>query len=240
MLRNNKNLLSSDLNNLLKRLDIDRDLKVSLSELKKLFNLQNNCLLSVSNSSSSFINKEKNKHSNEFNFTRYVSPRKGSPIKNSPKKLDDDYNRNLSLHDRTLRLLDKSEERFEYDRLRGGTKRDFSPKIQFSNTFFSRKNNRVENLISYEEENFINYVKVLLDLENEVERKKIDLTYKTDFNVEDVFKNFELEGRGYLTDVDVKFGLNAFDVFASKEEISLLMKRYDIHNEGIIRLIQNF
>jgi hypothetical protein len=91
------------------------------------------------------------------------------------------------------------------------------------------------NCVTYEEENFIAFLRDLIEIENEIEKAKIDLTYRTDFNVEDAFRNFELDGRGYVTDVDIKYGLDALDVFATREEIVLLIKRYDIQGEGVLR-----
>jgi Ca2+-binding EF-hand superfamily protein len=87
---------------------------------------------------------------------------------------------------------------------------------------------------SYEEENFISYLKEVIARENEIERSKCDLVLRSDFNVEDAFRVFELDGRGYLTDLDLKYGLNALDIYPSSEEINLLIRRYDARNEGVI------
>jgi len=237
MLRNNIDILSNELSNLVKRLDIDRDLKISFSEFKKLFNLQTSLSqLSFSKSSSSLLNKNQEITKKDFN-TNFGSPRLRSTFRDTSSKLNN-YNivsRLYSpLRNRTLGILNKSAERFDLDRSIRSPDRGMTARLNASNSL-NRNLIRNENLVSYEEENFINFIKSLIEIENEVEKAKIDLTYKTDFNIEDVFINFELEGRGYITDVDVKFGLNAFDVFPTREEISLLMKRYDILNEGVIR-----
>jgi hypothetical protein len=88
--------------------------------------------------------------------------------------------------------------------------------------------------LSYEEENFLNFLKDLLSVEAEYERSKCDLVLRSDFNVEDVFRIFELDGRGYLTDLDLKFGLNSLDIFPTSEEIALLLRRFDNLNEGVL------
>lgn len=90
-------------------------------------------------------------------------------------------------------------------------------------------------ILSYEDENFNSYLKELLELENEIESAKFDLIIKADFNIEDAFRIFELSGRGYLTELDVKYGMNSLDIYPSKEEIALLVKRYDMSNEGILK-----
>lgn len=91
------------------------------------------------------------------------------------------------------------------------------------------------NYVTYEEENFIAYVKELLELENQIEKAKCDVIIKSDFNTEDAFGIFEIDRRGYITDLDVKYGLNSLDIFPTHEEIALLIKRYDSRGEGILR-----
>jgi hypothetical protein len=88
--------------------------------------------------------------------------------------------------------------------------------------------------VSFEEENFISYLRELLDLENQLEKAKCDNIIKSDFNAEDSFCIFEVDRRGYITDLDIKYGLNSMDIFPTQEEIALLIKRYDSRGEGIL------
>lgn len=90
------------------------------------------------------------------------------------------------------------------------------------------------NYVSYEEENFISYLRELLDLENQLEKAKCDNIIRSDFNAEDAFSIFEVDRRGYLTELDLKYGLNALDIFPTQEEIALLVKRYESRGEGIL------
>jgi len=87
----------------------------------------------------------------------------------------------------------------------------------------------------YEEDNFNSYLKEMIQLENEIESAKFDLIIKADFNIENAFRIFELSGRGYLTQLDIKYGMNSLDIYPSKVEIELLVKRYDLTNEGILK-----
>jgi hypothetical protein len=89
--------------------------------------------------------------------------------------------------------------------------------------------------LSYEEENFISYLRELLDLENQLERAKCDNIIKADFNVDDAFSIFEVDRRGYLTDLDLKYGLNSLDIFPTQDEISLLIKRFNRNGNGVLR-----
>jgi Ca2+-binding EF-hand superfamily protein len=98
----------------------------------------------------------------------------------------------------------------------------------------SRSNYFSQISLSLEEENFQSYLKTLFDLEGDIERARSELVLRSDFNVEDAFRIFELDGRGYLTDLDIKYGLNALDIFATTEEISLVIKRYDVRKEGVL------
>ena len=70
--------------------------------------------------------------------------------------------------------------------------------------------------------------------ESKVERLKIDLSLRTDFNWEEVFRIFELEGRGFLSKEDLIIGFNKFGIYPKDLDISLLLKRYDLQKEGII------
>mgnify|MGYP002148639368 CR=1 FL=1 len=75
----------------------------------------------------------------------------------------------------------------------------------------------------------------LIFSENELDRAKTDLALRSDFNMEQAFRQFEKDGRGYITDLDLKFGLKSFDVEVSLEDIKLLFKRYDLSNEGCLK-----
>jgi len=113
----------------------------------------------------------------------------------------------------------------------------FSNPNKLSGSNFSMSPNRAEfnSIAVYEEENFNSYLKELLQLENEIESAKSDLIIKADFNIEDAFKIFELSGKGYLTELDIKYGMNSLDIYPSKEEMKLLVDRYDMTKEGKLK-----
>lgn len=108
-------------------------------------------------------------------------------------------------------------------------------KLSGSNFSKSPLREEYNSIISYEEENFNSFLKEILELENEIESAKFDLIIKADFNIEDAFRIFELSGRGYLTELDIKYGMNSLDIYPSKEEIALLIKRYDMTKEGVLK-----
>ena len=76
----------------------------------------------------------------------------------------------------------------------------------------------------------MSYIKDTLINERELERVKCDLTLKADFNLSDLYKIFEVNKLGYLTASDLKNGMSLFNVFATIDEVNLLIKRYDGSN----------
>lgn len=97
--------------------------------------------------------------------------------------------------------------------LRMSPERRFSPERSMRRTSPQRMSPQRESTIRniesyppYEEKQFIEYLKVTMEAEGRIERQKIDLALRSDFNVEDAFRIFELDGRGYITEDDLKYG----------------------------------
>lgn len=89
-------------------------------------------------------------------------------------------------------------------------------------------------LNSKTEEGYISYFKEMIELESELEAAKKDLIRKPDFNIQDAFLIFELSQRGSITQLDIKYGMNALDIFPSEEDICLLIQKYDTTGEGLL------
>ena len=96
------------------------------------------------------------------------------------------------------------------------------------------KSNLILKKNEYEENKFIDYLKSAMKQENKIENLKIELSLRADFNWEEVFRIFELEGRGFLSKDDLKKGFNKFELYPKDIDISLLLKRYDLKKEGFI------
>ena len=90
--------------------------------------------------------------------------------------------------------------------------------------------------LSYErgECTFINFIREIMNIENQIENYKIELSLRSDFNIEDAFKIFELNGRGIINEADLKYGLNLLDIYASDKDIKLIMRRADIRKNNLI------
>ena len=91
-----------------------------------------------------------------------------------------------------------------------------------------------------QKQKFIDYLQQLMQAESKIERMKIDISIRNDFNVEDAFRIFELNGRGFITEDDLKYGLNALDIYPTAPETHLLLKRFDLQKEGILNYADFF
>ncbi len=87
---------------------------------------------------------------------------------------------------------------------------------------------------AYEEKQFNDFLKKLMNLEGQIETAKINLALNPDFNCEDAFGIFECNGRGFLDACDLKHGLNALGIFPTEHEIRLLIKRFDLQKAGTL------
>ena len=81
---------------------------------------------------------------------------------------------------------------------------------------------------------------MIMDAEGRIEIMKTDLSLQNDFNVEDAFRIFELDGRGFLTEDDLKYGLNMLGVYPTPSEVHLLMKRFDLGKSGVMNYADFF
>jgi hypothetical protein len=79
---------------------------------------------------------------------------------------------------------------------------------------------------NYEEHNFLAFIKDIIMWENEVERLKCDLALRSDFNLQDAFRVFEVDKRGYFNDLDFKYGANFLDVFPTSDDTKLVFRRF--------------
>ena len=104
-----------------------------------------------------------------------------------------------------------------------------NPPNENQNTYFS-----------YEQNQFNDFLKKLIDTESKIEDAKIKLASNPDFNCEDVFRLFETYSKGYLDENDIKKGLNLIGVNATDQEIKLLMKRFDLQKRGHITFADFF
>ena len=112
-----------------------------------------------------------------------------------------------------------------------------------NNQFYNNNNmnsNKKFNPNEMEESQFNDYLISAMNFESKIEKAKINLACQNDFNCEDAFRIFELDSRNFITEDDLKYGLNQLGINPSDIEIKLLMKRFDLEKEGIINFSDFF
>ena len=79
---------------------------------------------------------------------------------------------------------------------------------------------------------FLSYIKDVMTFETQIEHAKIELAMYNEFNVEDAFRIFELDGRGFVNVADLKYGLSLLGIYATPNDVKLLMRRVDLKHKG--------
>lgn len=92
----------------------------------------------------------------------------------------------------------------------------------------------------YEQNQFNDFLRKLMDVESKVEDAKISLAINPDFNCEDAFRLFESNDKGFLDKDDIECGLNLIGIFPTRKELNLLMKRFDLQKNGYINFADFF
>ena len=91
-----------------------------------------------------------------------------------------------------------------------------------------------EEIIDENEQIFIKYLKLLIKSEREIEFARRDLMRQQDFNAEDAFRIFEVEGRNLINKEDLNYGLRILGIKPTAAQLELLMNRYDLNGNGYI------
>ena len=135
--------------------------------------------------------------------------------------------------------LDSSEKLYspgKYDNINSSTmigstkyQTNQNPPLQQQNKYFT-----------YEQNQFNDFLKKLMDVESQIEDAKINLATNPDFNCEDAFRIFEINDKGYLDENDIRCGLNLIGINPTNEEVRLLMKRFDLQKNGNINYADFF
>ena len=197
--------------------------------------------------------KEKNINNSEFdnnyNFDNNLNGTKISKtlsIRPSPERKDapntiknnffqSNHNNNSGIINNNIKLINPYD---PYDDNQVNNKEKFKNNRN-SRMYNMGKNNgggymKPNNQDEYEENQFNDFIKQIMLAESQIEDIKVNLSLRPDFNCEDCFRIFEVDGKGNLSNEDLKNGLQLIGVFASDFEIKLLFKRFDLQNRGFI------
>ena len=217
---------------------------------------------SINNKSNSNYNYKRINNTLEQNFSTDKNSNKNinlnKNINNYTDIQNENENNNLEYDDKINYIQNKNNNNEEYDdNINDDLNNNIKSKINENNKESSSLNNnksntkiinsyeyikniqdenlnRTKNKNEYEENQFIDYLREAILHENKIESLKIDLSLRSDFIWEEVFRIFELEGRGFLSKEDLIIGFNKFGLYPKDSDISLLLKRYDLKKEGFI------
>jgi len=81
-------------------------------------------------------------------------------------------------------------------------------------------------------------LKELINLEREVEFAKQDLALRSDYNLLDAFRLFDKKGKGIITVKEFENVFCEFDLYPSKEDVYLLIKRLDRNGDGKLKFTE--
>ncbi len=86
----------------------------------------------------------------------------------------------------------------------------------------------------------INLLKLICETEIQIENQKIELSLREDFNIKDAFNFFCISKKNYITEYDLKLTLNNLGLYPNNDDITLIMKKYDISNNGLLNFMDFF
>ena len=151
-----------------------------------------------------YLINEENSESKKISRTLFIRP---SPDrKNSPEKSNQQY----------------------YDKNNNSLSNNNINPLNYNNNTNSYAQNE------YEENQFDDFLRQMMEAESQIEKIKVSLALRPDFNCEDCFRIFEIDQKGNLDTDDFKKGLELIGVFYTDFEINLLFKRFDLKKSGYI------
>lgn len=87
----------------------------------------------------------------------------------------------------------------------------------------------------YEEDELSRALKEMINIDKDLESTKQMLSLKTDFNIEDCYRIFDVDAKGYISLRELEEGYNLYKIYPQKAELELLMKKYDIDEDGKLK-----
>lgn len=223
LVRNGLYYKDEEIGAIINRLGIDKNGRVSLYEIKRIFELGYSLNISkeIRESKLKFpdgnlnVGFEKNAPNKSLPFDKWIASQTTKTFDNSSLTLKQPSKQTTSTYG---------------DNVIPSSNLDYS--LINNSTSFQEKSN-YEQEIS-EEKFFISFFKLLLESESAIEKAKSELALRSDFNVEDAYRIFESNELGYLTESDLLYGFNALSLTMTEKGIKLFMNKYDLVNEGVL------
>ena len=261
------NIYSSfDVENVMKRFDVNRDCKVDIDEFRAIMEFgkeivntesENNVIeynvkeLNGSEEIISSISKSRNnsmynnyiKNSKKSNHT--ISNAKHNELnlgdKENKKYFDTTYTNNDMKSSLNFDYTSNTSSGL-YNKIINENTITHSDSIS-SSTLFLRKS-PIRRYFNTQTNCFAEiqmFLRELMIIETELERIKSILSVRSDYNIETIFRYFESRSKPDIININhMKNGLNAFLVYPSEDEVYLLMKRFDLNLKGYITYTEFF
>ena len=205
--------------------------------LSNIYNINNNISQS-NNCNNSDINNDNKIYKND---SYYLNNSKYNNINTFGKNY---LKNNNNLTSKYYDYINNSQNNFNNIPLNNNIKyKENNENINIINSFEKKRNDNKDknkNKNEYEEGQFIDYLREAMLQESKIEQIKIQLSLRSDFNCEKIFRLFQLEGIGFLSKNDLILGFHKFDIYPNDLDINLLLKRYDLKKQGIINYTNFF
>ena len=242
-IRNNGfDLFYNDIKRIMKRINICKSGYITIDDLQKFFDVDkvtsskqvmNDRIINdlirkgdENNSNSKFYNIQKSKMQISDNLTL-----RNIPIRNEQNKSDVNINSHFS--------------NLQNQNIQNPNQNINTQNINLNQNTFNNNNIPqidVKKFISNDSKlNIcINILKLISETEIQIENQKIELSLREDFNIKDAFNFFCVSKKNYITEYDLKITLNNLGLYPNNDDITLLMKKYDISNNGLLNFIDFF
>jgi len=248
--KNSISVIEKDVSALLRRIDTDRDGRVSYSEFTQS--------LIPSDAYYRRIAETATPRTRSAGRVRVASPtRISSPVRvaspsrvtsrltasnafgQASKKLDDyDYINYLSDSAIINRARTRSTGRISTSPRRVASPTRTSARVGYETPTRGRspvRNEVVSPMKALEEDHLAKALVEQVELDKELEAAKNKLALQEDFNTFDAFRCFDLTEKGYITRLELKDALNDIDIFPTSAELLLIQKRYNKDEDGLIK-----
>ena len=245
------NISDNKLSAIINRLSLSKNELVSCCDLQRLFEV-GYCDTSKRDLYESMLNCPKNIIDSGYNQNEKsnIAAEDNNTILNSDKK---DYQINSSNY-YIINNTNSKENIYKYDKkiideekindYEVEEKKELVKNISLTNQKNKvlnkmEKKNKLNNenaLEIPEEKYFIEYLENILGNEVLIERKKIELSLRSDFNIEDCIQIFKTNGMNdqIISKEDFIYGSQTLDLKFNTEEIELIFFKYDLENNGYL------
>ena len=208
---------------IINRLSLGKNYSVTLCDLKRLFDTGYFPLIK-NNLSQTNINQDKLNMNSD-----YIHNLSGNEIKNLERK---EY-KNIVSNQKNINSFNEKNLRGELINVEQNKNIRYSKNYNEYSEMNFNKNINVYDIS--EEKYFIDYLELISGIENSIEKKKIELALRADFNIEDCIKIFKPNNKlneQFISLDDFIYGLQSLDLKINFGEIKLLFRKYDLMNKG--------